>query len=783
MILKYFSWIFPCFILLNGFAQKANYKLADRFVGSKMSSIVKYTKVVPNFLDESEKFWYNYGTGEGVRYYFVDPEAKVHRELFDREFMAGEISKYTRGPVDSKNLPMDGLAFKKDEKTIKFQVDTFHFEYNIYTRKLVKVAVKPNMGFGYSRRYSNLVGTFSPDSSYIVYAKNHNLFMLSVRDSVETRLTTDGEIKYSYAVYDTDTTTRRVGARIMWFADSKRFYVQRVDRRKVKKLYVVNNLSARPQLREYDYMIPGDQEVEHEELYLVDTMNKEMIKVPVEKWKDQTLRIFTSSRKVKDLYFLRKKRTCDEIDFCRVNPETGEVKVLFNEVSKPYFNEDFFHLSLLNDGEDIIWWSERTGHGHFYHYDGEGNLKNAITSGDWTAGKVIKIDTVGRTIYFGAYGQEKGQCPYYARANKAKIDGHGQVEMLTPEQATHVVFFSKSGRYFVDNYSRADMEPRSVLRDNHGKVVLELVSPDLTRLYEMGWRMPEPFTVKAADGITDLYGFMWKPFDFDSTRVYPIISHVYPGPFTESIPLEFTVNTEYNAALAQVGFIVVTFGHRGGSPMRDKWYHTFGYNNLRDYPLADDKYGLEQLADRFSYIDKSKIGIFGHSGGGFMSTAALCTYPDFYTAAVSSAGNHDNNIYNRWWGETHHGVQEQKSFVKKTVKDSVTGKDTVISVEEVRFETKIPTNMELAKNLRGHLMLVTGDMDNNVHPANTLRMADALLRAGKNFDLVILPGQSHGFFGLANEFFQRKLWYHFAKHLLGDYSSEQFGEIDAYMRL
>lgn len=783
MILKYFSWIFPCFILLNGFAQKANYKLADRFVGSKMSSIVKYTKVVPNFLDESEKFWYNYGTGEGVRYYFVDPEAKVHRELFDREFMAGEISKYTRGPVDSKNLPMDGLAFKKDEKTIKFQVDTFHFEYNIYTRKLVKVAVKPNMGFGYSRRYSNLVGTFSPDSSYIVYAKNHNLFMLSVRDSVETRLTTDGEIKYSYAVYDTDTTTRRVGARIMWFADSKRFYVQRVDRRKVKKLYVVNNLSARPQLREYDYMIPGDQEVEHEELYLVDTMNKEMIKVPVEKWKDQTLRIFTSSRKVKDLYFLRKKRTCDEIDFCRVNPETGEVKVLFNEVSKPYFNEDFFHLSLLNDGEDIIWWSERTGHGHFYHYDGEGNLKNAITSGDWTAGKVIKIDTVGRTIYFGAYGQEKGQCPYYARANKAKIDGHGQVEMLTPEQATLVVFFSKSGRYFVDNYSRADMEPRSVLRDNHGKVVLELVSPDLTRLYEMGWRMPEPFTVKAADGITDLYGFMWKPFDFDSTRVYPIISHVYPGPFTESIPLEFTVNTEYNAALAQVGFIVVTFGHRGGSPMRDKWYHTFGYNNLRDYPLADDKYGLEQLADRFSYIDKSKIGIFGHSGGGFMSTAALCTYPDFYTAAVSSAGNHDNNIYNRWWGETHHGVQEQKSFVKKTVKDSVTGKDTVISVEEVRFETKIPTNMELAKNLRGHLMLVTGDMDNNVHPANTLRMADALLRAGKNFDLVILPGQSHGFFGLANEFFQRKLWYHFAKHLLGDYSSEQFGEIDAYMRL
>ena len=312
---------------------------------------------------------------------------------------------------------------------------------------------------------------------------------------------------------------------------------------------------------------------------------------------------------------------------------------------------------------------------------------------------------------------------------------------------------------------------------------MELASPDLTRLYETGWKMPEPFTVKAADGHTDLYGFMWKPFDFDSTRRYPIISYVYPGPQTEAIPLEFSVTAAYNVGLAQIGFVVVTFGHRGGSPMRDKWYHTFGYNNLRDYPLADDKCGIEQLADRFSFIDKSKVGIFGHSGGGFMSTAALCTYPDFYTAAVSSAGNHDNNIYNQWWGETHHGVREVKSFEKKTVKDSITGKDTTVSVEKIKFETKIPTNIELAKNLKGYLMLVTGDVDNNVHPANTLRMADALLKAGKNFDLVILPGQAHGFMGIQQAFYQRKMWFHFAKHLLGDYSSDQFREIDAYMRL
>ncbi|MFR4037536.1 MAG: alpha/beta hydrolase family protein [Butyricimonas faecalis] len=243
-----------------------------------------------------------------------------------------------------------------------------------------------------------------------------------------------------------------------------------------------------------------------------------------------------------------------------------------------------------------------------------------------------------------------------------------------------------------------------MLRDNKGKVIMELASPDLTRLYETDGRCPEPFTVKAADGHTDLYGFMWKPL-ISIRRHYPIISYVYPGPQTEAIPLEFSVTAAYNVGLAQVGFVVVTFGHRGGSPMRDKWYHTFGYNNLRDYPLADDKCGIEQLADRFSFIDKSKVGIFGHSGGGFMSTAALYL-SRFLHGGCFVGGNHDNNIYNQWWGETHHGVREIKS-PRENREDSVTGKDTTISVEKIKFETRIPTNIEL-KEFERVLMLVTG---------------------------------------------------------------------------
>ncbi|WP_018337503.1 S9 family peptidase [Butyricimonas synergistica] len=783
-MIKFFTCSLFCFFVLTGVCQKANYKQAEKFMKMDTRALVGSTSVAPNYLKKSDKFWYSYRKADGVRYFFVDPKAKSQRELFDRDFMAAEISKVTHKPVNKQELPISGITFKDDERTMKFMVDTFRFEYNINTGRLVKIdSARKKPTPPAPRKKTGLFGTYSPDSSYIVYAKSHNLYMLRVKDSVETQLTTDGEIKYSYASSGTDTSTARRDARVTWFENSERFYVRRTDRRKIKSLYLVNNLSSRPTLSEYEYVMAGDENVQQEELYLFDTLNKKQIKVPVEKWKDQTIRLFTPGKKVERLYFLRKKRTCDEIDFCRVNPETGEVKVLFSEIDKPYFNNEFFNLSLLNDGEDIIWWSERTGHGHFYHYDGEGNLKNTISSGAWTAGKLIKIDTVGRTIYFEGYGQVKGECPYFARINKARIDGNGQVEMLTPEQATHEAVFSGSGRYFVDNYSRVDLEPKSVLRDNKGKKILDLASPDLAALYATGWRMPEPFTLKAADGVTDLYGYMWKPADFDSTKTYPIISYVYPGPQTEAIPLKFSIKAAYNTALAQVGFVVVTFGHRGGSPLRDKWYHTFGHGNLRDYPLADDKCGIEQLAERYPFIDKSKVGIFGHSGGGFMSTAAICTYPDFYTAAVSSAGNHDNNIYNQWWGETHHGVNEVKSFEKKTVKDSVTGKDSTITEEKVKFTSRIPTNIELAKNLKGYLMLVTGDSDNNVHPANTIRMADALLRAGKNFDLVILPGQRHGFQGMPQEFYQRKMWFHFGKYLLGDFSSDKFREIDAFMRL
>jgi dipeptidyl aminopeptidase/acylaminoacyl peptidase len=285
-----------------------------------------------------------------------------------------------------------------------------------------------------------------------------------------------------------------------------------------------------------------------------------------------------------------------------------------------------------------------------------------------------------------------------------------------------------------------------------GNLLLDLETTDVSALVETGFKFPEVFKVKADDGITDLYGVMYKPFDFDSKLKYPIILYVYPGPQTESVSKTLTPRNA-NVALAQFGFIIVEVGNRGGHPSRSKWYHNFGYGNLRDYGLADKKRAVEELVMKYPYIDMDKVGIYGHSGGGFMSTAAMLVYPDFFKVAVSSSGNHENNIYNRWWSEKHHGVKE------------VVDKDG-----KIKFEYSIEKNSELAKNLKGHLMLVTGDMDNNVHPANTIRMANALIKANKRFDFVLMPGQRHGYGDMGDYFFWIRADY-FCKHLIGDYAT------------
>ncbi len=351
-------------------------------------------------------------------------------------------------------------------------------------------------------------------------------------------------------------------------------------------------------------------------------------------------------------------------------------------------------------------------------------------------------------VLFGACGVNKGENPYQTHNYKVSLTG-GAIKQLDMADMDVLAEPSFDAKYFVANYSRVDAKPAVALYDAvQGRKVRELEEADFSLLLAAGYKFPERFKVKAADGITDLYGAMYKPFDFDSTKTYPIIDYVYPGPQVEANNISWSRGFLRLERLAQIGFVVITVGNRGGHPDRSKWYHNYGYGNMRDYGLEDQKYAIQQLAGKYSYIDGTRVGIHGHSGGGFMSTAAILTYPDFFKAAVSCAGNHDNSIYNRWWSEQHHGILEK------------------IDKGDTTFVYSVKTNQELVSRLKGHLMLVTGDMDNNVNPANTIRVVNALIRANKRFDLLVLPGQRHGF-GDMNEYFFWRLADYFSEWLLG----------------
>jgi dipeptidyl aminopeptidase/acylaminoacyl peptidase len=447
------------------------------------------------------------------------------------------------------------------------------------------------------------------------------------------------------------------------------------------------------------------------------------------------------------LYLTRQSRDLHKVDVLVAAPDTGDVRVLLEERLNTYIETK--PLRLIDGGKNLLFWSERTGWGHYYVYDAmTGALKNALTSGEFVTTNVEAVDDRTRVAFVSAVGREGGEDPYFPHLYRVSYDGM-TIKLLNPGDASHDARLSESAHYFVDNASRIDAAPSAVLYDTLGATVAKLDAPDLTALTEAGFKFPEPFKVKADDGVTDLYGVMYKPFDFDPAKKYPLILYVYPGPQTESVTKTFNPR-EQSQALAQFGFVVVEVGNRGGNPLRSKWYHNYGYGNLRDYGLADKKAAVEQLARRYSYIDIDRIGIWGHSGGGFMSTAAMLVYPDFFKVAVSESGNHENNIYNNTWSEKHHGVKE------------VVDKDG-----NVTFEYDIERNSELAKNLKGHLMLSTGEIDNNVHPANTMRLVDALIKANKRFDMLVIPGVRHGYADRSAYFNWVRSDY-FCRYLLGE---------------
>lgn len=798
----------------KGTESKANYQLASKFSPEKLKKLIFTTSITPNWINHSDRFWYEFSDSNGKYWYMVNPVANKKELLFENISLAAQVSRIVKNPVDAQHLTLNNVKFTKDEKNVRFQVlstkdtlksadeikkltnksdtltkKTFFLEYNLATKKLRELSDS-------TKEKSRLSwASFSPDTSTVIFAKNFNLYWMdkanyekalkNESDStiVEHALTTDGVQYYAWAGDEYSTTTgdtkkdtkkpNRRSAWVNWSPDGKYFAISRKDNRALNPLWVINNVgSKRPTLETYKYLLPGEVDSTETELYIIELATKSKKRINVTAFKNQTLSLWTkdaSSSSYKgdhyinywlgtnsEFYIARSSRDLKRIDLLRVDIN-GTVTTLVEERSNVY--QDIKKPYLLKNGAAFIHWSQRDGWGHYYLYNRQGKLQSQLTEGAYNCEEITAVDEATNSLYFTANGREAKEDPYYLHHYSVSLNG-GQPKLLNPGNYDHQVSVSESGRFFVNNSSRVNTIPEMNLFNSNGQLVMPLGKADLSQLFAAGYKFPEPFTVKAGDGVTDLYGVMYKPFDFDSTKTYPIVEYVYPGPQTEAVNKSFGRSMDRIDRLAQFGMVVITVGNRGGHPARSKWYHTYGYGNLRDYGLEDKKVAAEQLANRHPYLDINRVGITGHSGGGFMSTAAMLVYPDFFKVAVSGAGNHENNIYNRWWSERHHGVVEKVSAKGDTT-----------------FTYTIDQNTSLAKNLKGKLLIATGDIDNNVHPANSIRMVDALIKANKRFDFLLLPGQRHAF-GDMTEYFFWKMGDYFSQHLIGNSKYEEVDMVE-----
>ena len=768
------------------------YELAERFTASKLQNMLFSTTIDPHYFKSGEKFWYSYKTSTGTKWYVVDPATRKREPMFDHVKMASQLSEIMQDPFIAEQLPILNLDVEEDGNTFTFEVkssqdavaekgkkgrrekQTYYFSYDFQTKQLTHLKDKKKETK--ELRWASV----SPDGKSVVYAKDLNLYRMSREDYeklkkdekdttvVEIQITTDGVKDFGYgqphSMLNTDTLCngKRRSVYGVWSPDSRYFATILTDSRKVKELWVIDAIAEpRPTLESYKYQMPGEKEAPQYHLYLFDMNDNSRKEIQTSRFKDQTLSIARRPREHKQrhmydqpniwlgddnrMFVTRSSRDLHRIDICSYTIGQDSLRPIIEERLNTYI--EVRPLSAIGNGKELIQWRERDGWAHLYLYDDEGNLKRRLTEGAWHVHQIVKVDEKRRVVYFTAMGREEGENPYYQHFYSVSLDG-GAVKLLDKGEFFHSPTMDDAARYFVDNYSRVDAIPETALYDYMGNKLMVLETSDFSQLLANGYKFPETFKVKAADGVTDLYGVMYKPFDFDPEKSYPIVDYVYPGPQVEATTYPYTRMSVRTDRLAQAGFIVITVGNRGGHPDRSKWYHNYGYGNLRDYGLADQKAAIEQLAARHSFIDINRVGIHGHSGGGFMSTAAILQYPDFFKAAVSCAGNHDNKIYNRWWSETHHGVKEE-----------------VNEKGDTTFVYKISSNPEIAKRLKGHLLLVHGEIDNNVHPGNSTRVVNALIRANKRFDMLYLPTQRHGF-GDMNEYFYWRLVEHFTDYLI-----------------
>lgn len=594
----------------------------------------------------------------------------------------------------------------------------------------------------------------SADSAFTMLGDRYNLHIRDNKSGEIRQLTTDGREYASYCSrwrkVVNQFSTKEDGQekptlserRPTGFWKGHSYFCMVYDDTDVEFLNIVHQMEQPARLEQKKMPLPNGNGIRRYRLYWYNADTGESRHLPIAPNADYFIQM-DYDKQGADQFFLRRSRSVDTLELCRINPQTGDVSVVISEVCKPHVNVNMFKYHLLDHGRQVLWWSDRTGRGNYYLYDGQtGRLLNRVTQGDnLVAGRIEKIDTLNRSMIFLGYGQEQGD-PHYTYYYKVKLNGKNQ-QLLTYGNGEHDLRLSEDGHWAIDQYSRMDMPPvYNVVSIDNPKNHHEFFRSDEAEYLKAGWVKPTLVKVKAADEQTDLYGVMYLPSWYPRTShlasrtsdMLPIITNVYPGPQDDQIPRRFIIDDNGNQSLAELGFVVINVQPRGSSPLRDKDFYCYGYGNLRDYPIADDKHTIETLARQYSFIDTTRVGIYGHSGGGFETVTAMLTYPDFYKVGVAASGNYDNRAYIQWWAETYQG-----------------------------YGKEIPTPMELAKNLKGRLLLMTGEVDENVPVASTIRMANALQKAGKRFDMMLFPEQGHGLYG---DYYQNIIRRYFTDNLV-----------------
>jgi dipeptidyl-peptidase 4 len=726
----------------------ADYARAEKFMGYNTAPLVLGAGVRPTWLPDG-RFWYRVARAEGNEFVLVDPAGARREPSFDHARLAAALSEAAGTQYEAGRLPFETFEFAGGGKSIAFTADARGWSCDLET---YRCSPAPE-GRGGSRNEA-----LSPDRKRAVFIRDFNLWVRDVATGQETQLTKDGVKDLGYATDNAgwSTSDRPV---LLWSPDSRKIATFRQDQRGVGEMYLVDTRVGHPNLRAWKYPLPGDEVVTTIQPVMIDLDGPRVLRLQMPpdqhrsslcddvacrggEWADAQWSADGSS-----LALVSTSRDHKREQLRVADAATGAVRDVLEESVATFFESGNGRVNwcYLPASKEVIWFSERDNWGHLYLYDlRTGRLKNQITRGEWNVTQVLGVDEAKRLVYFLGVGREKGRDPYFAHFYRAGFDGTG-LTLLTPEDANHDVSLSPSGKFFVDIYSTPVTPPVTILRDLDGKQIAVLERADITSLVAAGWKPPIPFTVKARDGATDLYGLMYRPTGFDPSRKYPIVNHIYPGPQTGSVGRRsFAASRGDAQALAELGFVVVEIDGMG-TPWRSKEFHDAYFGDMSDNTLPDQVAGMKQLAQRYPWIDLDRAGIYGHSGGGYAAADAMFRYPDFFKVGISEAGNHDNRDYEDDWAEKWIGLLERKP-------DGTSNYDS-------------QANQSLARNLKGHLLLAHGTMDNNVPPYNTLLVVDELIKANKDFDLLLLPNRGHGF---GNEpYMVRRRWDYFVRNLLG----------------